>query len=193
LKRLFAAVFAMLFALSCAACAAQAEEPAASATAVPFVPLDEYVYAEAVSSAINVKIYYPSHWENLPGRYTVCFQEPVEDGDVAARMAITCKQLSAKPSTDKIQRELASFLSVIIQQYDTYEVGNLSSDVTFMGKSGYWSIYKAVKGDREIRGYIAMVAVGSALYGFHFSCEEKDYADMSVVLERVRGSISSYK
>lgn len=189
MKRFFVAALAAILLVTGVGIA----ETTPEATPVPFVPLSEYVYAEAVSSAISLRVYYPSHWTNLPGRYTICFQEPVEEGDVPARMAVTCKQLSDKPSSDRTARELGAFLSAIVNQYDSYKVGNLTEDASFMGKDAYSSVYEATQGEKVIRGYVVMTSVGSALYGFHFCCEDKDYADMTIVLNRVRDGVSSIK
>ena len=155
------------------------------------VPVSEYTYAEAISKALGVRFLYPSPWENLPGRSTVCFREPRADGGVPARMAISVKHLSKRANDDKMQSELVKYMKAIVARYESYEVGNLSTDTDFMGKDGYSTIYKGVKDGNTVRGYVIMAGVGTKIYAFHFSVGEEDYQDMSSVMQHIRDSIKA--
>jgi len=170
------------------------EQPVPSGTAVIAatpVPVSEYTYKEATSKTLGMRFLYPSHWENLPGRATVCFREPRADGGVPARMAISVKHLSKRANDDKMQSELVKYMKAIVAQYDSYEVGNLSTDTDFMGKDGYSTIYKGVKDGQTVRGYAIMACVGTKIYAFHFSADEQSYQDMATVMQHVRDNIKA--
>ncbi|NLF27549.1 MAG: hypothetical protein GX592_06590 [Clostridiales bacterium] len=155
------------------------------------VPVSEYTYKEVTSKTLGMRFLYPSHWENLPGRATVCFREPRADGGVPARMAISVKHLSKRANDDKMQSELVKYMKAIVAQYDSYEVGNLSTDTDFMGKDGYSTIYKGVKDGQTVRGYAIMACVGTKIYAFHFSAGEQDYQNMATVMQHVRDNIKA--
>ena len=156
------------------------------------LPLSEYIYADGSNSTLGVRFSYPSHWEYIPGHHTVCFKEPVNDGDIAARMAISVKQLSDRADEDRMTSELASFLYAISSQFDmSPEVGNLITDVSFMGKTGYSTIYRATLNGKTVRGYVIMACVGTKIYAYHFSAAEEDYNAMSQVMETLRTSIQA--
>ena len=185
MKKIFLALFlAALFFVQ----AAFAEDSGSTPTATPTPSLSpqEYTYATATSNALGLTILYPSHWENLPGRYTVCFREPVEDGDIPARFAITYKELSKKPDEDALESQLYAYLTaILIDHYDSYECSTLLTDLQFLGKTGVGCIYKGFKGEQVVRGYVVISAVGTTAYAYHFSCDENDYSSMESVMTHI--------
>jgi hypothetical protein len=64
-------------------------EGEASAPVQKAVDTSTYQYSALTDTSLGFTFNYPSHWENLPGIYTICFREKVEKGDFPARVAIT--------------------------------------------------------------------------------------------------------
>ena len=99
LKRFCTALMALLLLFGCA----RAEEDIFAATITSPTPtagvgsiglaISEYTYAVISNDTLGVRFSYPSHWEQTPGRRTICYQEPVAEGDIPARMAVSVKQL----------------------------------------------------------------------------------------------------
>ena len=199
MKRFCTALLALLLLLSCA----QAEEdifavtitpiptpgPAASGTAR--LAISEYTYAVISNDTLGVRFSYPSHWVQTPGRRTICYQEPVPEGEIPARMAVSVKQLSDRPDDDELTAQLSAFVTAIFTQFDRYEIGNLITDVSFMGKSTFSTIYRGYKGDDVIEGMAIVAGVGTKVYAYHFSCAAEDYDAMMPVREYMRAHVEA--
>ena len=197
MKRFCTALLALLLLLG----GAVAEEDIFAATITSPTPtagvgsiglsISEYTYAVISNDTLGVRFSYPSHWEQTPGRRTICYQEPVAEGDIPARMAVSVKQLDDRPNDDELTRQLSSFITAIFTQFDRYEIGNLITDVPFMGKTAYSTVYRGYKGDQVIRGTAIMASVGTKIYAFHFSCDADDYDTMATVMEYLRSHVEA--
>lgn len=197
MKRICTALLALLLLLG----GAHAEEDIFAATIATPTPtagvgsiglaISEYTYAVLTNDTLGVRFSYPSHWIQTPGRRTICYEEPVGEGDIPARMAVSVKQLDDRADGDELSRQLSSFVSAIFTQFDRYEIGNLITDVPFMGKTAYSTVYRGYKGDQVIRGTAIMASVGTKIYAFHFSCDADDYDAMTTVMEYLRSHVEA--
>ena len=197
MKRICTALLALLLLLG----GAHAEEDIFAATIATPTPtagvgsiglaISEYTYAVLTNDTLGVRFSYPSHWIQTPGRRTICYEEPVGEGDIPARMAVSVKQLDDRADGDELTRQLSSFVSAIFTQFDRYEIGNLITDVPFMGKTAYSTVYRGYKGDQVIRGTAIMAGVGTKIYAFHFSCDADDYDAMTTVMEYLRSHVEA--
>lgn len=192
MKRLIAALLALLTLFCCAQAQQEGSTPTPAASASPIgLAISEYTYAVMSNETLGVRFSYPSHWEHIPGRRTICFKEPVADGDIPARMAVSVKQLDARAGEDEMVSELRSFVNTIFAQYDGYEIGNLITDVSFMGKTAYSTIYRAYNGNQTVQGAAIMACVGTKIYAFHFSADANDYSAMTQVMEYLRNHVEA--
>lgn len=134
---------------------------------------------------------YPSNWVNVPGIYTVCYREQVEPGDFPARVAISAKRLVHSPEGTVLTDELTGFVRVIRKQYDanTFQLGTLNAEDTFMGKQAYSNTYLAYSGETEVKGFIIGQSVGRVLYVFHFCASYEDYTAMERVMRYMLNSV----
>ena len=197
MKRICTALLALLLLLG----GAHAEEDIFAATIVTPTPtagvgsiglaISEYTYAVLTNDTLGVRFSYPSHWIQTPGRRTICYEEPVGEGDIPARMAVSVKQLDDRADEDEMTAQLSSFVTAIFTQFDRYEIGNLITDVPFMGKTAYSTVYRGYKGDQVIRGTAIMASVGTKIYAFHFSCDADDYDAMATVMEYLRSHVEA--
>lgn len=158
-------------------------------------PYMNYNYSMLTDTAFGFVLNYPTTWTNLPGKYTVCFQEPVADGDFAARVAVTSKKLPHKPDSDTLLKQFQAFAKQVYATYDpsTFEFGDLKTNVSFMGNRGMAIGYLAYSGDTEIQGYMCCCAIDYTIYVFHFCSSYNDYEDMLPVLTRIRDSVTLVK
>ena len=197
MKRICTALLALLLLLG----GAHAEEDIFAATIATPTPtagvgsiglaISEYTYAVLTNDTLGVRFSYPSHWIQTPGRRTICYEEPVGEGDIPARMAVSVKQLDDRADEDEMTAQLSSFVTAIFTQFDRYEIGNLITDVPFMGKTAYSTVYRGYKGDQVIRGTAIMASVGTKIYAFHFSCDADDYDAMATVMEYLRSHVEA--
>lgn len=197
MKRICTALLALLLLLG----GAHAEEDIFAATIATPTPtagvgsiglaISEYTYAVLTNDTLGVRFSYPSHWIQTPGRRTICYEEPVGEGDIPARMAVSVKQLDDRANEDEMTAQLSSFVTAIFTQFDRYEIGNLITDVPFMGKTAYSTVYRGYKGDQVIRGTAIMASVGTKIYAFHFSCDADDYDAMTTVMEYLRSHVEA--
>ncbi len=200
MKRICAALLALLLLLG----GAGAEEdifavnisPTPTVEATSGVPslrlgISEYTYAILENETLGVRFAYPSHWEQTPGRRSICYEEPVGEGEVPARMVVSVKQLDDRADEDEMTGQLSQLVYAIFDQFDSYEIGNLITDVPFMNKTAYSTIYRGYKGDDIIQGTVIIANVGTKIYAFHFSCAADDYDDMETVMYYLRTHVEA--
>lgn len=191
LKRILMALLALIL---CISTPALGEDVVSAETPTPGqrnVPISEYVYTTATYKGLGVRFYYPSHWEYIPGHATVCFLESVEGDNVPGRFAISVKQLSSRAKSEKMESEMKKYVLTLMEQYESYDIGALSTEQEFMGKTGYSTVYRGTKNGQSIRGFAIMACVGTKIYAYHFSCGESDYEDMTIVMEHIRDNINA--
>ena len=178
-----------------------AEEPTATPTAtpeptpVPVVAIENYQYYVVTNSTLAVSFKYPSHWINSPGKSTICYVEPVNAGDLAARLAVTSKVMSKKPETKQIKAQLTDFLTLVSENCEGYEAGELKEDVAIMGVKGIRQKYTARDRatGKSYTGYVLICYVHSArrIYLLHFTAPTEDYDSLSAVIDVIRDSMST--
>ena len=166
-------------------------DPADSAkTAAALDIAVEVTYETLTNDTYNLTMAYPSGWSQIPGRYTICFVENVADGQTPARIALTRKTVSSTPDEKAISKQMVSYLKALQTQYDTFEVGDLASDSTFVGQTGYSTEYTAKKGEVSVKGYVIMAAIEKHLYAFHFSSSEAAYESYGEICMHLRDAVS---
>lgn len=150
-------------------------------------------YSEVSGTGLGFKFSYPSHWNNIPGRSTVCYVQPLENGTVyPARVAVTMKKLAHKCTASEAQEELVEYLKTLMSQYDeaTFKVDkNLNTSTKFMGKNGMSTTYLAYDGEQEIQGYVIMTYFERYLFCYHFLCAYEDYAAFEPAMRHMRDSV----
>ena len=161
------------------------------------VAIDQYAYNRLTLENSTFTMDYPSHWNRIPASKSVCFEEPVADGLIPARVVVTSKGVETVPKKEENRvslktRQLTAFFEKVLQGYDSYEFsGDVATDGSFLGDSAaQYVTYTCVKGESHYKGYAIIALKGSSLYVFHFRCAETDYERMSTVMMRIRDSIS---
>ena len=175
--------------------AAPQDDEAAEPASTPSVDVSTYRFQRLTDASFGFTFEYPTHWINVPGKYTVCFREETEDGDVPARVAITNKALAHSPASERVLAQFQSYARIIYGQYDpsTFELGELNASAKFMGQNAYEITYLAYSGDVEVKGYMICCAVEKTIYVFHFSASYSDYTAMESMIGRMRDSVALVK
>ena len=170
------------------------DAPAAQSPAGSVAQIDPstYQFSALIDTSLGFTFNYPSHWENVPGVYTVCFWEKVEAGEFPARIAITAKQLVHSPEGLAMTNELTSYMRIVYRQYDasTFQAGTPNTEDTFMGKPALSNTYLAYSGETEVKGFVIGCAVGRRLYVLHFCASYEDYAALESVLRYMVKSVT---
>lgn len=154
-------------------------------------------YSEVSNTGLGFRYNYPTGWNNIPGRSTVCYVQPLEEGTVyPARVAVTMKKLAHKPKDEVIKEELVSYLKFLMSQYDekTFEVDDaLNTSGKFMGEDSMSTTYLAYDGDQEIKGYVVITAIEKYLFCYHFLCAYQDYGAFESAMHTMRDSVKAEK
>ena len=150
-----------------------------------------YQFSALIDTSLGFTFNYPSHWENVPGVFTVCYREKVEPGDFPARIAITAKKLAHSPEGTVLSDELTSYMHMVHKQYsaDRFQVGTPNGEDSFMGKQAYSNTYLAYSGETEIKGFVIGRAVKRTLYVLHFCATYEDYAAMESMMRYMVRSV----
>lgn len=164
---------------------------------VPTVAIGSYQYDTVNNVNLQVSFQYPSHWINDPGKYTICYREPVSAGEIGARVAVAAKTVSKAPDTTSLKKQLASFMEQLAASYFSFTEGdNISTDEPLFGTKGLSQTYTArdEEGNR-ITGFVLMAYVSSNkhIYALNFSAPSGRYDQMAPVLETIRQSLAVYK
>lgn len=167
--------------------------PFATATPQPNVTVNSY--SEVVVDELGFKFDHPSDWNNIPGRSTVCYVQPLENGTVyPARVAVTMKKLAHKCSSSEATKELAEYVKMLRTQYDyaTFKVNKtLDESTKFMGNKAMATTYLAYDGEQEIQGYVIMTYFERYLFCFHFLCAYEDYEAFQPAMLHMRDSVKA--
>lgn len=151
-------------------------------------------FAEISGMGLGFKFSYPSDWDNIPGRSTVCYVQPMENGTVyPARVAVSMKKLAHKCDVEDLQDEMILFFNTLKSQYDatTFKLDtNIDETTRFMGNNAYSTTYLAYDSDQEIEGYVIMTAFEKYVFCFHFQCAYTDYPAFSSAMKTMRDSVT---
>lgn len=172
-----------------------ASDPQPFATATPQPNTAISGYQEVVGTGLGFRFSYPQGWQNIPGKSTVCFVQPLADGTVyPARVSVTMKKIYHSGNETRLQEQMVSFVEVLQNQYDkkTFEIDTeLDTETKFMGgRRSYATTYLAYDGEQEIKGYIAMTYFDKYVFCFHFQCACEDYAAFEPAIRHMRDSVT---
>ena len=153
-------------------------------------------YSEISASGLGFRFSYPSDWINIPGRSTVCYVQPLENGTVyPARVAVTMKRLPHKTDWTEVRDELLNYLKTLRTQYDeaTFKVdtNNVDTETRFMGNRSIGTTYVAYDGTQEIKGYTVATYFERYMFVFHFLCAYEDYDSFEATLRYMRDSVQA--
>ena len=172
-------------------------EATATPEPVPTVAIGSYRYETINNVNLQVSFQYPSHWTNDPGKYTICYREPVNPGEVGARVAVSAKTVSRAPDTTSLKKQLTSFMEKVEASYFSFTAGdNVQTDEAVFGTKGLSQTYTARDEDgNRYTGFVLMAYVSSNkhIYVLHFSAPSGRYEEMGTVLETIRQSLAVVK
>ena len=175
--------------------AAAASDPQPFSTATPQPNTAISGYTEVVGTGLGFRFSYPQGWQNIPGKYSVCFVQPLENGTVyPARVCVTMKRISHSGNETRLQEQMVAFMETLMDQYDEspFEVDTeLDTSTNFMGgKRSYATTYLAYDGEQEIKGYVAMTYFDKYVFCFHFQCAYEDYNVFEPAIRHLRDSVT---
>ncbi len=167
--------------------------PFATPTPQPNASVDRY--SEIKANGLGFRFSYPTGWNNIPGRNTVCYVQPLENGTVyPARVAVTMKRMPHTVGPKEMRSEFADYVKTLMGQYDsdTFRVGTkLNEDTKFMGNEALSTTYLAYDGAQEIKGYAIITRFERYLYVFHFLCAYDDYTSFEATIRYMRDSVTA--
>ena len=149
-------------------------------------------YSEIAGTGLGFKYSHPVNWINQPGRYSICYTEPVTSSkDYPARVVVTIKKLAHKCDAEKAQKQLVSYLELLMTEYDekTFEVGTLDNETRFLGKKGLSTTYLAYDGDQEVKGYVMLAYSTYYVVCYHFVCAYDNYDSFESAIYYMRDSV----
>ena len=169
-------------------------QPLATATPQPNTAISSYT--EIGGAGLGFRFSYPSGWQNVPGRSTVCYLQPVTEGTLyPARVSVSMKQLPHKCNMTLLEEQMVSLMRTIMSQYDekTFQVDEkLDTDTKFMGNNKTLATsYLAYDGDQEIEGYVIMTYFERYVFAYHFVCAYEDYETFGPAMRRMRDSVQA--
>ncbi len=165
--------------------------PTPSPSPVPVVEIADYKYQKVSNQSLDISFDYPSHWVNLPGNITICYVQPVNEGEAAARVAVSVKKTSKNLDPEGIKKELNKLIDKISGGYANFRHSTISKKVKLVGGNAYSVVYEADLDGNAIKGFIILSFKSSKkrLIAFHFSAPADRYNDFQAVQKQVMGSI----
>ena len=175
----------------------QTPEPTPEPTPVPVVAFDEYQYYIVNNSTLAVSFKHPSHWINEPGKSSIRYTEPVNEGETPAQLTVTSKVVTKRPDDDDMEDQRESFLELVKQMVDEFEASdkNWKEGVEILGTEGVRQKYTARDPEtgEKITGYALMAYVKATkrIYLLHFTAPTTDYEELSGVIDVIRDSMTT--
>lgn len=175
----------------------QTPEPTPEPTPVPVVAFDEYQYYIVNNSTLAVSFKHPSHWINEPGKSSIRYTEPVNEGETPAQLTVTSKVVTKRPDDDDMEDQMESFLELVKQMVDEFEASdkNWKEGVEILGTEGVRQKYTARDPEtgEKITGYALMAYVKATkrIYLLHFTAPTTDYDELSGVIDVIRDSMTT--
>lgn len=171
--------------------------PTPAPTPVPVVAIKDYKYFIQINNALAVSFKYPSHWLNEPGKASIRYTEPVNEGDTPAQLTVTSKVMEERPGNRDMEAQMQSFLTLVEQQVDSFHASedDFKDDVVILDTKGIRQKYTARDPEtgEQITGYALMVYVKAArrIYLLHFTAPSVEYEELSGVIDVIRESLST--
>lgn len=175
----------------------QTPEPTPEPTPVPVVAFDEYQYYIVNNSTLAVSFKHPSHWINEPGKSSIRYTEPVNEGETPAQLTVTSKVVTKRPDDDDMEDQMENFLELVKQMVDEFEASdkNWKEGVEILGTEGVRQKYTARDPEtgEKITGYALMAYVKATkrIYLLHFTAPTTDYEELSGVIDVIRDSMTT--
>lgn len=171
-------------------------EPTAEPTPepVPTVAVADYAYERITNGTLAVQFKYPSHWISNPGKTTICYTEPVNEGEVGARVAVTASKTSKTPTSKQMKNKMASFIENLGEEYQNLEKGKINGKAKLCKASGYAQSYTATVNGVEITGQVVMAYVKNKkrIYTFHFNAPTDRFEELKEVRTTIKDSVATY-
>lgn len=172
--------------------------PTVAPTKVPVVAFEDYEYFIQTNKTLEVSFKYPTHWINEPGKTSIRFTEPVNQGDTPAQLTVTSKYVEKRPDDDAMLDQMESFLALVAQLVDEYDASedDLKENVEILETEGVRQKYSARNPDtgEKITGY-ALMAYSRAtkrIYLLHFTAPANEYDELSGVIDVIRDSMTTF-
>lgn len=172
--------------------------PTIAPTRVPVVAFDDYEYFIQTNKTLEVSFKYPTHWINEPGKTSIRFTEPVDPGETPAQLTVTSKHVDKRPDTDALIDEMESFLALVMQLVDEYEVSeeDFKKNIEILETKGIRQKYTARNTDtgEKITGYALMAYSRETkrIYLLHFTAPTNEYDELSGVIDVIRDSMTTF-
>ena len=166
-------------------------EPTPEPEIVELLPPSSFVMETNTNRTLWVSYQYPSHWETVYGRHTLCYVEPTTEGTEPARMAIACRAQLSYPSDAEMEKQMTSVLDKIEERSDSLTRGEYKYGVGMMGTKGFRQTYVAQVNGQEITGYLIMAYVNNKIYLLHMSAPTDRYEALSDVWYNIRMGLVS--
>lgn len=165
--------------------------PTPEPTPVPVVEIADYKYQKLTNKTLDVSFDYPSHWVNVPGSITICYVQPVDEGEVPARVAVSVKKTTKGLDSDAVKKELEKLIDAISGSYENFRRGSISKKLKLVGSPAFSVVYDAELDGKEVKGIIIVSAKNARnrLVALHFYAPAEQYKDYDPVLKEVMGSL----
>lgn len=165
--------------------------PTPSPTPVPVVEVQDYKYQKVSNQALDISFDFPSHWVNVPGNITICYVQPVNAGETAARIAVSVKKTNKNLDPEGIKKELNKLIDKISESFVNFRHGAISKKVKLIGGNAYSVVYEAELQGETVKGFVIVTYRSSKkrLVALHFYAPSDRYSEYQPVLKQVMGSI----
>lgn len=157
-----------------------------TATPVPAITLDDYVYVWKIDDVIKLKYMMPKHWNQEWGEHTVQLTEPVSDSELPARIAISSYRVGSDQSSDKMKQHLRNLLKSISKTYESFSFDkDINRKNKFIRYYGYSVYYRAERDGVSYRGFVIICNIGKWIYAYHYSAETEKFSALLPAAQKV--------
>lgn len=148
----------------------------ATATPVPEIGLEDYIYIWKIDEKMRLKYMVPQHWNIEWGEHTVAITEPVNAGEEPARIALSSYKVGSDQPSEKMKTHLKNLLKSISTTYDSFSFDStVNRKNKFIRYYGYSVYYTGMRDGAEYRGYVIICNIGKWIYSYHYSADTEKF------------------
>ncbi len=171
-------------------------EPTPEPTPVPIVGYKEYAFETFSDENLKFSFKYPSHWALVEGNQTISYVQPVNEGELPARLSITWRDAGNIIVTKEVAiDQMNSFKKSLKNRRDfTNFASNKKNNkrFKFAGNTGFSFIYTAELDGVPIKGYCAIAyskPKRNRFYVLHFYCPAGEYKSFEKIRKTIVKSV----
>ncbi len=158
-------------------------------------PIADYAYKFNENRDLKVQFIYPSEWIKEESETTISFLEPVAEGQVGARVAVSTNERNKAPGASAMKKQMKNMMESLEGSYDSMKTEVVKQNTRILRTKGYSQFYDAEKDGVQLRGHVVMAYNKNTkrIFMVHFVAPSAQIDQYNVVKDNIFYSVKALK